>query len=204
MAYAIAAQSPGGSDKLHEIEITPPIPGPGEVMIRQTAVGLNFLDIYFRTGLYPWPVEQDLILGSEGAGVVEVVGEGVHGISVGDRPCWAYHDHSKQGDKNRILRAISEGKSVSYASEAGTPLVADPGYRLAREVSEDGAYVTAVPGASAALANIGPGLGNTIGPAGNFASLNDTAKWLLIWGMLIGRLEVLAVFAIFTPHFWRA
>ncbi|MCP9483259.1 TrkH family potassium uptake protein [Shimia sp. CNT1-13L.2] len=65
-------------------------------------------------------------------------------------------------------------------------------------------FTTALSGAAAALANIGPGLGDTIGPSGNFASLNDTAKWLLAAGMLIGRLELLAVYAILTTQFWRA
>ncbi|WP_127115982.1 TrkH family potassium uptake protein [Shimia sediminis] len=65
-------------------------------------------------------------------------------------------------------------------------------------------FTTALSGAAAALANIGPGLGDTIGPAGNFAALNDTAKWLLSAGMLIGRLELLAVYAILTTQFWRA
>lgn len=64
-------------------------------------------------------------------------------------------------------------------------------------------FMTSVSGAATALANIGPGLGDTIGPAGNFASLNDTAKWLLTVTMLIGRLELLAVYAILTPQFWR-
>jgi len=63
---------------------------------------------------------------------------------------------------------------------------------------------TAVSGAAAALANIGPGLGDQIGPAGNFAGLSDTAKWLLSAAMLIGRLELLAVYAILTLNFWRA
>ncbi len=63
--------------------------------------------------------------------------------------------------------------------------------------------VTALSGAATAVANIGPGLGDTIGPAGNFGSLNDTAKWLLAFGMLIGRLEILSVFVILTPMFWR-
>ena len=63
--------------------------------------------------------------------------------------------------------------------------------------------ITAVSGAATALANIGPGLGDTIGPAGNFASLNDTAKWLLCAAMLVGRLEVLSVFVLFTHRFWR-
>jgi trk system potassium uptake protein TrkH len=64
-------------------------------------------------------------------------------------------------------------------------------------------FVTSISGAATALANVGPGLGDQIGPAGNFAGLNDTAKWLLILGMLLGRLELLAVYAIFTVHFWR-
>ncbi|TDT74795.1 trk system potassium uptake protein TrkH [Litoreibacter halocynthiae] len=65
-------------------------------------------------------------------------------------------------------------------------------------------FITSVSGAASALANIGPGLGSQIGPAGNFSGLNDTAKWLLAAGMLIGRLELLAVYAIFTIRFWRA
>ena len=63
--------------------------------------------------------------------------------------------------------------------------------------------ITSLSGAAAALANIGPGLGDTIGPDGNFSSLSDTAKWLLIAGMLIGRLELMAVYILFTLKFWR-
>lgn len=65
-------------------------------------------------------------------------------------------------------------------------------------------FVTSISGASAALANIGPGLGPIIGPAGNFAPLSDTAKWILIAAMLIGRLELMAVYVLFTLKFWRA
>ena len=64
--------------------------------------------------------------------------------------------------------------------------------------------LTAVSGAAAALGNIGPGLGERIGPTGSFAGLTDGAKWLLSAAMLVGRLEVLAVLALFTPAFWRA
>jgi len=64
--------------------------------------------------------------------------------------------------------------------------------------------ITSLSGAATALANVGPGLGPTIGPTGNFADLNDTAKWLLSATMLIGRLEIMAVFAILTVKFWRA
>jgi trk system potassium uptake protein TrkH len=64
-------------------------------------------------------------------------------------------------------------------------------------------FITSVSGAASALANIGPGLGPIIGPAGSFAGLNDSAKWLLAAAMLIGRLELLVVYAIFTVNFWK-
>lgn len=64
-------------------------------------------------------------------------------------------------------------------------------------------FITSLSGAATALSNVGPGLGDRIGPAGNFAGLNDTAKWLLSLGMLLGRLELLAVYAILTVSFWR-
>lgn len=64
-------------------------------------------------------------------------------------------------------------------------------------------FITSVSGAATAIANIGPGLGDQIGPSGNFAGLNDTAKWLLAIAMLVGRLEVMAVFTLFTVVFWR-
>lgn len=64
--------------------------------------------------------------------------------------------------------------------------------------------ITSISGAASALANIGPGLGDIIGPSGNFSTLNDTAKWMLTTAMLVGRLELMVVFALFTVHFWRA
>ena len=64
--------------------------------------------------------------------------------------------------------------------------------------------ITSLSASAAALANIGPGLGEQIGPSGNYAGLNDYAKWILSAAMLIGRLELLAVFAILTRQFWRA
>lgn len=63
--------------------------------------------------------------------------------------------------------------------------------------------VTAISGAATALGNIGPGLGDVIGPSGNFATLNDAAKWILSAAMLIGRLELMAVLVLFTATFWR-
>ncbi|MCA8869829.1 MAG: TrkH family potassium uptake protein [Rhodobacteraceae bacterium] len=63
--------------------------------------------------------------------------------------------------------------------------------------------ITSISGAATALANVGPGLGDQIGPSGNFAGLNDTAKWLLIFAMLLGRLELMSVFVLFSFSFWR-
>ena len=63
--------------------------------------------------------------------------------------------------------------------------------------------VTAMSGAGTAMANVGPGLGSIIGPAGNFQSLPGAAKWLLIAGMLVGRLEMFTIFVLFSRNFWR-
>ncbi len=64
-------------------------------------------------------------------------------------------------------------------------------------------FTTAISSAATAISNVGPGLGSIVGPAGNFASLPDAAKWLLIAGMLIGRLEVITVIALLTQTFWQ-
>lgn len=65
-------------------------------------------------------------------------------------------------------------------------------------------FISALSGSLAALANIGPGLGPQIGPVGNYQDINTVAKWLLIAGMLIGRLELMAVYVLLTVRFWRA
>lgn len=65
-------------------------------------------------------------------------------------------------------------------------------------------FTTSVSGAATAIANVGPGLGDIIGPDGSFKDLNDTAKWILLSAMLVGRLELLVVFVLFTSRFWRA
>lgn len=63
--------------------------------------------------------------------------------------------------------------------------------------------ITAASAAATALANVGPGMGETIGPVGNFKSLSDLQKWILTFAMLIGRLELLTVLVLFIPRFWR-
>ena len=75
----------------------------------------------------------------------------IHGVALNGRSVLSYHDHSGEGQRARLLRALEEGKSVAYASEAGTPLIADPGYQLGRVASDAGHLVTAAPGPSALL-----------------------------------------------------
>ncbi|SEC48959.1 16S rRNA (cytidine1402-2'-O)-methyltransferase [Rhodobacter sp. 24-YEA-8] len=76
----------------------------------------------------------------------------IHGIALEGRPLIAVHDHNEKGIASRITGLLAEGKSVAYASEAGTPLISDPGFGLARAAVEAGAKVLAAPGASALLA----------------------------------------------------
>ena len=65
-------------------------------------------------------------------------------------------------------------------------------------------FVTALSGALTSLTNVGPGLGDIIGPAGNFGPLPDAAKWVLSVGLLMGRLEILSVVIVLSPAFWRS
>ncbi|MFE3836258.1 16S rRNA (cytidine(1402)-2'-O)-methyltransferase [Pseudogemmobacter sonorensis] len=76
----------------------------------------------------------------------------IHGIALAGRPLLAVHDHNEAAVAPRILGALAAGKSVAYASEAGTPLVSDPGFVLARAAAAAGHPVHAAPGASAVLA----------------------------------------------------
>ena len=73
----------------------------------------------------------------------------IHGVPLAGRTVIAYHDHSRAGVQERLMAALGEGRSVAYASEAGTPLIADPGYELARDAAAAGHLVTAAPGVSA-------------------------------------------------------
>jgi len=65
-------------------------------------------------------------------------------------------------------------------------------------------FITAMSGAVTSISNVGPGLGEIIGPSGTFQSLPDSAKWILSFGMLIGRLEIFTVLVMLSPHFWKS
>jgi 16S rRNA (cytidine1402-2'-O)-methyltransferase len=75
----------------------------------------------------------------------------IHGLRLGGRPLWAYHDHNGAQMRPRVLAALEQGRSVALVSDAGTPLVADPGFQLVRAVVAAGHAVRAAPGASAVL-----------------------------------------------------
>ncbi len=76
----------------------------------------------------------------------------IHGIALRDRKILAYHDHNGAAMRPRLLTALENGKSVAYMSEAGTPMIADPGFVLAREAIAAGFAVTSAPGPSAVIA----------------------------------------------------
>jgi 16S rRNA (cytidine1402-2'-O)-methyltransferase len=75
----------------------------------------------------------------------------IHGVPLAGRPVVAFHEHNWEAVRPKLMRALADGKSVAYASEAGTPLVADPGYQLSRAAIDAGVPVIAAPGASAVL-----------------------------------------------------
>ena len=88
MNHAIRVHEHGGPEKLVWEEVPLPDPKPGEVLVRHKAVGLNYIDVYFRTGLYKAP-SMPVTVGMEGAGIIEAVGDGVTDLKVGDRVAYA-------------------------------------------------------------------------------------------------------------------
>ncbi|WP_422373595.1 quinone oxidoreductase family protein [Hoeflea sp.] len=89
MMKANVVSAHGGPEVLEWRDHEAGKPGPGEVLLRHVAVGLNYIDVYFRTGLYPAPNGLPLVPGNEGAGIVEAVGEGVTSLKQGDRVAYA-------------------------------------------------------------------------------------------------------------------
>jgi NADPH:quinone reductase len=87
MTKAIRIMQTGGPEVMNLVDVDVPAPGPGQVQVRHHACGLNYIDVYFRTGLYPQPMPA--YVGQEGAGVVTAVGEGVDFLKIGDRVAYA-------------------------------------------------------------------------------------------------------------------
>ena len=118
MTHAIRIHENGGAEVLRWEAVDVPEPGPGEAVIRQTASGLNFIDVYFRTGLYPAP-SFPLTIGNEGVGVVEAVGDGVTEVAVGDRIayCMSLGSYAQRRIiASRFLVKIPDGISDEQAA----------------------------------------------------------------------------------------
>ena len=98
--YAMAAARAGGPEVLQRVDLALPNPGPGEVQISHRAIGVNFIDCYFRSGLYPWPDATRLIPGAEAAGVVARVGADVTGLKVGDRVAYTLPNNAYASARN--------------------------------------------------------------------------------------------------------
>lgn len=119
MRHAIVQQTHGGPEVLewHEVEV--PAPGPGEALVRHTAVGLNYIDVYLRSGLYPL-LQPPGTIGMEAAGVVEAVGEGVDTVAPGDRVAYVFvtpgaYSEARVLPADRLVR-IPDGVSDETAA----------------------------------------------------------------------------------------
>jgi NADPH2:quinone reductase len=118
--HATTITKTGGPEVLEYAEVETPAPGPGQVLVRVAAAGVNFIDTYFRSGVYPRPLPA--VLGGEGAGVVEAVGEGVAGIAAGDRVAWADGNTGAYAEfdvvaADRLVR-VPEGVELETAAAA--------------------------------------------------------------------------------------
>src|ERR1041385_4048070 len=123
MTAAVRVHKHGGPEVLTYEQIEIGAPGPGQIKLRQHAAGVNYIDTYFRGGMYPSPVGLPFVSGNEGAGEVTAVGPGVTDLKVGDRvgyvvPLGAYA-------AERVLpaeRAVKLPASISYEQAAATML----------------------------------------------------------------------------------
>lgn len=100
MSKVVRIDQPGGPEAMYLADVDVPAPAPHEVQVRHEAIGLNFIDVYQRNGLYPFPMP--LALGMEGAGVVEAAGRDVHHLARGDRVAYASHPPGSYGELRNL------------------------------------------------------------------------------------------------------
>ncbi|WP_028605703.1 quinone oxidoreductase family protein [Ottowia thiooxydans] len=103
MPLTVQISQPGGPEEMRLVDLPVGEPGPGQIRIRHKAIGLNFIDVYQRTGLYSLPMP--LSLGMEGSGIIEAVGEGVSHLQVGDRAAYAGHPPGSYSEA-RVMPAL--------------------------------------------------------------------------------------------------
>lgn len=122
MVKAIRMSRTGGPEVMEYVDVEVGDPGPGEVRIRHVACGLNFIDVYFRSGLYPQPLPGGL--GQEAAGVIEAVGAGVQHVKVGDRVSYATRPNGAYSEA-RVMPAgflVKLPDSISFDTAAAMTL----------------------------------------------------------------------------------
>jgi NADPH2:quinone reductase len=123
MTRAVQIQAPGGPEAMKIVDVSLGKPGPGQALVRHHAIGLNYIDVYFRTGTYP-AESYPCTLGMEAAGVVEAVGEGVSHVKVGDRVAYSGRPMGAYCDA-RVMPAgllIKLPKSISFETGAAMML----------------------------------------------------------------------------------
>lgn len=121
--YAMAANRPGGPEVLQRTDLTLSPPGPGEVQVAHRAIGVNFIDCYFRSGLYPWADPQKLIPGAEAAGVITAVGRGVTGLGEGDRVAYTLPNNAYASARNiAAAHVVKLPVGISFETAASVML----------------------------------------------------------------------------------
>ena len=122
-AYAMAALKAGGPDVLQRTELKLSPPGSGEVQISHRAIGVNFIDCYFRSGLYPWPDAERLIPGAEASGVISAVGSGVSGLKPGDRVAYTLPNNAYANARNiAATHVVKLPDGISFETAASVML----------------------------------------------------------------------------------
>jgi NADPH2:quinone reductase len=130
---AVLIERNGGPEVMVVAEVDRPTPGPGEILVRHEAIGLNFIDVYQRAGLYPGPLPA--ILGREAAGVVEAVGEGVTRFVPGDRAAYAGESGAyAEFHAVRAARAVKLPEAISSRTAAAAMLKGMTAYLLAQRI----------------------------------------------------------------------
>ena len=121
MPKAIRINRTGGPEVMEWVDVDVGAPGPGEARVRHAAVGINYIDVYFRTGLYPQPLPGGL--GMEGAGVVEAIGEGVTEVAVGDRVAYAGRPNGSYCEVRNMPSSILLRLPDAISFEAGAAMM---------------------------------------------------------------------------------
>jgi NADPH:quinone reductase len=134
MTTIIRVKTPGGIEQLERVTIELPPPGPDDIRIRQTAIGVNFLDIYHRTGLYPLTAEA--VLGAEAVGVVAAIGENVTSVRIGDRIGYAGNPVGAYASERNLpaWRAVRLPDDIADETVAAALLKGMTAYMLLKRV----------------------------------------------------------------------